>query len=88
MIRKGHGSEKIMRKRSAGRRSSRCRQNGRSARRGNSNPALAQAIAEYLRPADKAVAAFRRHEIFVEIRKRARRGLLVIQSTSFPANVI
>jgi ribose-phosphate pyrophosphokinase len=56
---------------------------------GNSNPALAQAIAEYLEtPLTKAVVRrFADMEIFVEIQENVRGAdVFVIQSTSFPAN--
>ena len=55
---------------------------------GNSNPALAQAIADYLEtPLTKAVVRrFADMEIFVEIRENVRgTDVFVIQSTSFPA---
>src|SRR6202165_3517733 len=56
---------------------------------GNSNPALAGAIAAYLGTAlTKAVVRrFADMEIFVEIQENVRgRDVFVIQSTSFPAN--
>ena len=56
---------------------------------GNSNPALAQSIAEYLGTSlTKAVVRrFADMEIFVEIRENVRgTDVFVIQSTSFPAN--
>jgi ribose-phosphate pyrophosphokinase len=56
---------------------------------GNSNPALAQAIADYLhQPMTKAVVRrFADMEIFVEIQENVRGAdVFVIQSTSFPAN--
>jgi ribose-phosphate pyrophosphokinase len=56
---------------------------------GNSNPALAQAIAAYLDTSlTKAVVRrFADMEIFVEIRENVRgTDVFVIQSTSFPAN--
>jgi ribose-phosphate pyrophosphokinase len=56
---------------------------------GNSNPALAQAIAEYLKiPLTKAlVRRFADMEIFVEIQENVRgTDVFVIQSTAFPAN--
>jgi ribose-phosphate pyrophosphokinase len=56
---------------------------------GNSNPALAQAIAEYLETSlTKAVVRrFADMEIFVEIRENVRgTDVFVVQSTSFPAN--
>jgi ribose-phosphate pyrophosphokinase len=56
---------------------------------GNSNPALAEAIAGYLKtPLTKAVVRrFADMEIFVEIRENVRgTDVFVIQSTSFPAN--
>ncbi len=56
---------------------------------GNSNPALAQAIGDYLNtPLTKAVVRrFADMEIFVEIQENVRGAdVFVIQSTSFPAN--
>ena len=56
---------------------------------GNSNPALAQAIGEYLEtPLTKAVVRrFADMEIFVEIQENVRGAdVFVVQSTSFPAN--
>ncbi|HZP79287.1 MAG TPA: ribose-phosphate pyrophosphokinase [Pseudolabrys sp.] len=56
---------------------------------GNSNPALAQAICEFLdTPLTKAqVRRFADMEIFVEIQENVRGAdVFVIQSTSFPAN--
>ena len=56
---------------------------------GNSNPALADAIAAYLEtPLTKAVVRrFADMEIFVEIQENVRGAdVFVIQSTSFPAN--
>ena len=56
---------------------------------GNSNPALADAIAAYLAtPLTKAVVRrFADMEIFVEIQENVRgTDVFVIQSTSFPAN--
>src|SRR5450631_1327400 len=56
---------------------------------GNSNPALAQAISEYLKtPLTKAVVRrFADMEIFVEIQENVRGAdCFVIQSTSYPAN--
>src|SRR5262249_49074040 len=56
---------------------------------GNSNPALAQAIAAYLAtPLTKAVVRrFADMEIFVEIQENVRgTDVFVIQSTSYPAN--
>jgi ribose-phosphate pyrophosphokinase len=56
---------------------------------GNSNPALAQAIGDYLKtPLTKAVVRrFADMEIFVEIQENVRGAdVFVIQSTSFPAN--
>jgi ribose-phosphate pyrophosphokinase len=56
---------------------------------GNSNPMLAQGIAEYLKtPLAKAVVRrFADMEIFVEIQENVRGAdVFVIQSTSFPAN--
>src|SRR6201991_3035443 len=56
---------------------------------GNSNPALAQAIADYLKtPLTKAlVRRFADMEIFVEIQENVRGAdVFVLQSTSFPAN--
>lgn len=56
---------------------------------GNSNPALAQGIADHLKtPLTKAlVRRFADMEIFVEIQENVRGAdVFVIQSTSFPAN--
>ena len=56
---------------------------------GNSNPALAQAISEYLKtPLTKAVVRrFADMEVFVEIQENVRGAdVFVVQSTSFPAN--
>jgi ribose-phosphate pyrophosphokinase len=56
---------------------------------GNSNPALAEAIGDYLgTPLTKAVVRrFADMEIFVEIQENVRGAdVFVIQSTSFPAN--
>ncbi len=56
---------------------------------GNSNPALAQAIADYLElPLTKAdVRRFADEEVFVEIHENVRgEDMFVIQSTSYPAN--
>src|ERR687884_296872 len=56
---------------------------------GNSNPALAEAIATYLeRPLAKAVVRrFADMEIFVEIHENVRGAdVFVLQSTSYPAN--
>jgi ribose-phosphate pyrophosphokinase len=56
---------------------------------GNSNPALAQAICEFLNtPLTKAVVRrFADMEIFVEIQENVRGSdVFVVQSTSFPAN--
>ena len=56
---------------------------------GNSNPTLAQGIANYLKlPLTKAVVRrFADMEIFVEIQENVRGAdVFVIQSTSFPAN--
>ena len=56
---------------------------------GNSNPALAEAIAAYLKtPLTKAVVRrFADMEIFVEIQENVRGAdVFVLQSTSFPAN--
>ena len=56
---------------------------------GNSNPALSQAIANYLKtPLTKAlVRRFADMEIFVEIQENVRGAdVFVIQSTSYPAN--
>ena len=56
---------------------------------GNSNPPLAQAIAEYLKtPLTKAVVRrFADMEVFVEIQENVRGAdCFIIQSTSFPAN--
>jgi ribose-phosphate pyrophosphokinase len=56
---------------------------------GNSNPALAQQIAEYLHTtlAKAVVKRFADMEIFVEIQENVRGSdVFVIQSTAFPAN--
>src|SRR5476649_1573992 len=56
---------------------------------GNSNPALAQQIAEYLKTTlTKAVVnRFADMEVFVEIQENVRGAdVFVIQSTSYPAN--
>ncbi len=56
---------------------------------GNSNPALAQAIGDYLKVAlaKAVVRRFADMEIFVEIQENVRGAdVFVIQSTSFPAN--
>src|SRR3984957_4090262 len=56
---------------------------------GNSNPALAQAIADWLHlpPTKAIVRRFADMEIFVEIQENVRGSdVFVIQSTSFPAN--
>ena len=56
---------------------------------GNSNPALARAIGDYLKmPLTKAVVRrFADMEIFVEIQENVRGAdVFVVQSTSFPAN--
>ncbi len=56
---------------------------------GNSNPALAQSIAEWLQlPLTKAsVRRFADMEVFVEIQENVRGSdVFIIQSTSFPAN--
>ncbi len=56
---------------------------------GNSNPALARAIADYLElPLTEAsVRRFADEEVFVEIHENVRgEDMFVIQSTSFPAN--
>src|SRR5476649_2731717 len=56
---------------------------------GNSNPALAQQIAEYLKTTlTKAVVKrFADMEVFVEIQENVRGAdVFVIQSTSYPAN--
>ncbi len=56
---------------------------------GNSNPALAAGICEYLKiPMTKAVVRrFADMEIFVEIQENVRGAdVFVVQSTSFPAN--
>jgi ribose-phosphate pyrophosphokinase len=56
---------------------------------GNSNPALAKAISDYLKtPLTKAsVRRFADMEIFVEIQENVRGAdVFIIQSTSFPAN--
>ena len=56
---------------------------------GNSNPALASAIAQYVKitPTKAAVRRFADMEIFVEIQENVRgEDMFVVQSTSFPAN--
>jgi ribose-phosphate pyrophosphokinase len=56
---------------------------------GNSNPALAQEIAEWLHlpPTKAIVRRFADMEIFVEIQENVRGSdVFIIQSTSFPAN--
>src|SRR5262252_7021731 len=56
---------------------------------GNSNPALAEAIAAYLEtPLTKAVVRrFADMEIFVEIQENVRGSdVFILQSTSYPAN--
>src|SRR3974390_2768152 len=56
---------------------------------GNSNPALAQAISDYLKtPLAKAlVRRFADMEVFVEIQENVRGAdVFVIQPTSYPAN--
>ena len=56
---------------------------------GNSNPTLAQGIADYLKLtlAKAVVRRFADMEIFVEIQENVRGAdVFVIQSTSFPAN--
>jgi ribose-phosphate pyrophosphokinase len=56
---------------------------------GNSNPALAAAIAQYVKvtPTKAAVRRFADLEIFVEIQENVRgEDMFVVQSTSFPAN--
>ena len=56
---------------------------------GNSNPALARAVATYLDVplTDAAVRRFADEEVFVEIRENVRgEDVFVIQSTGFPAN--
>src|SRR5471030_2829877 len=56
---------------------------------GNSNPALAQQIAEYLHTtlAKAVVKRFADMEVFVEIQENVRGSdVFVIQSTAFPAN--
>src|SRR3974390_2427951 len=56
---------------------------------GNSNPALAQQISDYLKtsPAKAVVKRFADMEVFVEIQENVRGAdVFVIQSTSFPAN--
>ena len=56
---------------------------------GNSNRALAEAIAQHLKlPFTRAVVRrFADHEVFVEIQENVRgEDMFVIQSTSFPAN--
>ena len=58
---------------------------------GNSNPALARAIADYLElPLTEAsVRRFADEEVFVEIHENVRgEDMFVIQSTSFPATTI
>src|SRR5271154_5602494 len=56
---------------------------------GNSNPALAGAIGQYLKidPVKSQVRRFADMEVFVEIQENVRgEDMFVIQSTSFPAN--
>src|SRR5258708_37756515 len=56
---------------------------------GNSNPALAQEIADWLHlpPTKAIVRRFADMEIFVEIQENVRGSdVFIIQSTSFPAN--
>jgi ribose-phosphate pyrophosphokinase len=56
---------------------------------GNSNPGLAEAIAQYLKiePVKSQVRRFADMEVFVEIQENVRgEDMFVIQSTSFPAN--
>src|SRR5271154_6841221 len=56
---------------------------------GNSNPALAGAIGQYLKtePVKAQVRRFADMEVFVEIQENVRgEDMFVIQSTSFPAN--
>src|SRR5271154_4685257 len=56
---------------------------------GNSNPALAGAIGQYLKidPVKSQVRRFADMEVFVEIQENVRgEDVFVIQSTSFPAN--
>jgi ribose-phosphate pyrophosphokinase len=56
---------------------------------GNSNPGLAEAIAQYLKidPVRSQVRRFADMEVFVEIMENVRgEDMFVIQSTSFPAN--
>jgi ribose-phosphate pyrophosphokinase len=56
---------------------------------GNSNPALAQAVSDYLELplTDALVRRFNDNEIFVEIRENVRgEDVFILQSTSFPAN--
>src|SRR6202789_4119156 len=56
---------------------------------GNSNPALAAAIGQYLKiePVKAQVRRFADMEVFVEIQENVRgEDMFVIQSTSFPAN--
>jgi ribose-phosphate pyrophosphokinase len=56
---------------------------------GNSNPALAQAIADYLETplTDASVRRFADEEVFVEIHENVRgEDVFVVQSTGFPAN--
>jgi ribose-phosphate pyrophosphokinase len=56
---------------------------------GNSNPALAQAVSDYLELplTDCSVRRFNDNEIFVEIRENVRgEDVFILQSTAFPAN--
>ncbi|WP_374622177.1 MULTISPECIES: ribose-phosphate pyrophosphokinase [Alphaproteobacteria] len=56
---------------------------------GNSNPALAEAVADYLEVplTDCTVKRFNDKEIFVEIHENVRgEDVFILQSTSFPAN--
>ena len=56
---------------------------------GNSNPALARAIGQYLKiePVKSQVRRFADMEVFVEIQENVRgEDMFVIQSTSYPAN--
>jgi ribose-phosphate pyrophosphokinase len=56
---------------------------------GNSNPALAKAVSDYLELplTDALVRRFNDNEIFVEIRENVRgEDVFILQSTSFPAN--
>src|SRR3569833_954264 len=56
---------------------------------GNSNPALAKAVSDYLELplTDALVRRFNDNEIFVEIRENVRgEDVFILQSTSYPAN--